>query len=525
MITNLRINKISSGKFKLWIILTAVLALASCGNKKSFKENSTGRIKNIILLIGDGMGPQQIGLVDLYSRYSKNPKVVGKKLALTKMMNEGAIGLMAVEPYGGLVADSAVSATQLASGVYAPSQSIGVDQNNKPVETILHKAKSAGKSVGVVTDTRLTHATPAAFIAHQLYRDFENEIAIDMLDVAPDVMLGGGLRNFIPQTSNEKSSETYINLRKVVPDSIALDSKRTDELDLLEVARNKGYKTVFTRKDLESAKNGKLFGLFASSSMPDAIKVNRDRDNASRTIPTLQEMTSKALEILSQDPDGFFLMVEGGQIDWAGHTNDAGWLLHEMLNFDLLLKEVLAWAADRNDTLVVVTADHETGSFGLSYSRDGKKQNVINGKVVGEKFNFVSPDDLDKMYQQDIVLYELVENFKSLPIVEKTPERLASEINKHTTLHILPSETKQFFVVGKPDDEFAQSANDIPLHDVARFIAKHQNVVWATGTHTSTPVTVVAYGPVSAASKFKGWHHSTEIGRIMLQALDLPLSK
>lgn len=132
---------------------------------------------------------------------------------------------------------------------------------------------------------------------------------------------------------------------------------------------------------LEKAQGDKLLGLFANSGMYDGITYSQTKNDPDRKEPTLKEMTDKALEILSKDKDGFFLMVEGGQIDWAGHSNDAGSMLHEMIKFDETVNAVYQWAKDRDDTLIIVTADHETGSFGFSYSG----YNLPKRKNVQEK--------------------------------------------------------------------------------------------------------------------------------------------
>ena len=181
-------------------------------------------------------------------------------------------------------------------------------------------------------------------------------------------MLSGGLRHWIPKQINDKG-EAYQALEKVTDGVVRLKSKRKDDRDLLAEAKQDGYQLAFSKKQLESASSdGKLLGLFAYSGMNDGIRHSQQKDDAARTQPTLREMTLKALDVLSKDPDGFFLMIEGGQIDWAGHNNDAGTMLHEMLKFDEAVEAVYEWVKERDDTMVVITADHETGSFGFSYS-------------------------------------------------------------------------------------------------------------------------------------------------------------
>ncbi len=166
----------------------------------------------------------------------------------------------------------------------------------------------------------------------------------------------------IPKSTNDKG-DTYKQLEKLTQGDVYLKSKRKDERNLLTEAQQQGYSLAFNRDMLENAKGEKVLGLFAYSGMNDGIAYSHSKNDPKRTQPSLKEMTEKALDVLSKDKDGFFLMVEGGQIDWAGHSNDAGTMLHELIKFDEAVNSVYEWAKGREDTLVIVTADHETGSL------------------------------------------------------------------------------------------------------------------------------------------------------------------
>ncbi|MEF1187468.1 alkaline phosphatase, partial [Vibrio sinaloensis] len=188
----------------------------------------SAEIKNVILMIGDGMGPQQVGLLETYANQAPNSIYNGNKTALYKLAQEGVIGSSLTHPEDAIVVDSACSATMLATGQYTASEVIGVDSQGNHIETVLEKAKKAGKATGLVSDTRLTHATPAAFAAHQPHRSLENEIASDMLATGVDVMLSGGLRHWIPKSTNDKG-ETYKALQTLTQGDVYLKSKRKDE--------------------------------------------------------------------------------------------------------------------------------------------------------------------------------------------------------------------------------------------------------------------------------------------------------
>ncbi|MGV2442353.1 alkaline phosphatase, partial [Bacillus atrophaeus ATCC 9372] len=175
----------------------------------------------------------------------------------------------------------ACSATQLALGRMAPSEVIGLDAEGNPQETVLEKAKRLGKATGLVSDTRLTHATPASFAAHQPHRSLENEIAVDMLNTGVDVMLSGGIRHFIPKSTNDKG-EVYQQLEALTQGSVKLKSKRKDERNLITEAQQQGYQLAFNRNQLAATGDGKVLGLFAYSGMMDGIRYTKAKEDAAR---------------------------------------------------------------------------------------------------------------------------------------------------------------------------------------------------------------------------------------------------
>lgn len=538
--------------FVLSLLLLSVLSSCAVtktadgrgGEAKRQSDVSQQTVKNLILMIGDGMGPQQVGLLEEYARRAANSVYRQQEgmTAIARFADSGYVGLATTGPADTLVTDSACSASQLASGVASGNEMIGLDQFGNPVETILEKAKKIGKATGLVSDTRISHATPAAFASHQRHRSLENEIAEQMLiSGAVDVMLSGGLRHWLPQSVNNDAA-LQVEIGALVNEpQMALDSARRDELNLLQQAKDLGYALAFNRDQLRVAQSGQVLGLFASSAMSDAIAYHR---GAQPTQPSLADMTVKALEILSRDPDGFFLMVEGGQIDWAGHDNDAGLLLHEMLKFDEAVAAVYEWVKHRNDTLVIITADHETGGFGFSYSRyripAAKK---LNGALFAEhryrpNFNFGAPAVLDKLYHQkksfaeiwrqacasgarpseDTLVAAVNENSDFKITLDQAREILQREINEYRQAdhHYLDAEIfpkihdfKEFYVYGE----------NIHHDLIGRQLGKAQNVVWATGTHTHTPVPVIAWGPESVSRRFSTLAHHTEVGQWLIQIL------
>lgn len=282
--------------------------------------------QNIILLIGDGMGLAQIQAA---MNVSKKPLNIERCQQL---------GLIKTSSGSDFITDSAAAATALACGIKTYNGAIGIDMDSVEVKSILHYAEDAGLATGLVATCTITHATPASFIAHDVSRGNHEEIALDFLDTDIDVFIGGGL--------------DYFNSRK-------------DEVNLLEQLEEKDYQIVLDTKQLKAIKEGKIAGLLHKKNFPSLIN-GRDE--------MLIRSSEKAIEVLSQNQEGFFLMIEGSQIDWGGHDKDIEYVVSELLEFDRVIGMALDFAEKDGNTLVIITADHETGGLTV-YGED-----VINSR-------------------------------------------------------------------------------------------------------------------------------------------------
>ena len=520
--------------YKAAAIVLLSLPIISCSMMESLNLSKSNKIKNVIVMIGDGMGPQQVGLLDSYVRYSSNPVI--SKSAFERLGDEGIIGISRTEPYDALVVDSAGSATQFASGEMSRPEMIGANYEGNATKTMLEIAQDQNKSVGLITDTRMTHATPAGYAGHQKHRKYENEIAQQMLEHNVDVLLAGGIRHWIPQSANEKNSDTYIMLTSLTGGNIRIKSKRKDELNLLEQAKSQGYDVSHDKDSLLASEANKILGLYSYSAMLDGISYSNTKNDPDRVQPSLVEMTDKALSVLERDEDGFFLMVEAGLIDWAAHDNDAGTVLHEMLKFSETIDHVMDWMEGRDDTLLIVSADHETGGFGFAYSRidlpegiplDG---DVFNGDEFKPNWNFGSIDTLDKLYAQKMSYNTLFNQFDDLGEGQQTPENLMKLVNENTEFpinladakRVLETEDNNYYVEGHgylsaekyprfyEREEFFIYGSEMRKNLLAVVTAKYSNIVWATDNHTSTPVYVFAYGPDELTNRFGNVQHSTQ---------------
>lgn len=484
-----------------------------------FSQADENKIKNIILLIGDGMGAAQVGLLESYAQQAPNSIYATAPTSLQTLATQGKTVLSLTNVHDAIVADSACSATQLATGVPCRSEMIGLDINGNPVETVLEQAKRLGKATGLVSDTRITHATPAAFAAHQAHRDMEAAIAEDLIQNRVDVLFSGGLGFFLP---NNQDLLTTSQQHLIYKANLSTQSRRKDNHNLLTTASDKGYQLAFSNAQLQAIKKLPVLGLFNNSVMADALT---ERDDQERSYPSLKEMTEKALQLLAQQEKGFFLMVESGQIDWTAHNNDAGGLLHEMIRMDDSLKSILTWAKDRNDTLIVVTGDHETGGFGFSYSNTATPAapeltgSAFKDQVFAPDYNFASVELLDKLYAQKKGTYSIwFEAIKNGKEGQATAESLMTAVNSNMEFKITKQQAKRVLATpAKVQDfsEFYVYAEERPLNLLARELAAQQNVVWSTGTHTAGPVPVFVLAPNAILAKFNGIMTHTQIGALL----------
>ena len=272
--------------------------------------------KNVIMMIGDGMGVAQV-----FAGLTAN----GGHLFLD---NFKCIGFSKTQSSDNYITDSAAGGTALSAGQKTYNGAIAVNTDTVAIKTILEMAEDKGMATGLVSTSAITHATPASYIAHQGSRGSYEDIAADFLKTDIDVFIGGGWNHF---------------------------AVRKDKRDLTKDLQQKGYQVLRNMDDIYKVKSGKLAGLTA----------DEHNDVVPKRKMSLPLSTQTALNILNQNKKGFFIMIEGSQIDWGGHQNNTGYIVKEMLDFDQAIGKALEFAANDGETLIIVTADHETGGFAL----------------------------------------------------------------------------------------------------------------------------------------------------------------
>ncbi|MFO7933106.1 MAG: alkaline phosphatase [Bacteroidales bacterium] len=312
--------------------LLAGLVSCSSANEPGQEEQ---RPSNIIFLIGDGMG---LSAVSTSYYFTEGPSPFDR-------FHE--IGLINTSSANRKITDSAASGTALATGKKTYNGAIGVDTSRLEIRNITEVVSAMGWNSGVVSTSSVTHATPASFYAHVEQRGMEEEIALQLINSEIDFFAGGGIRFF---------------------------TRRSDGQNLLPLAAENGFSVDTTGLDPDHSEPGQKYGfLLAPGGMPTMLQGRES---------FLPDATSLAIDALSADGNNFFLMVEGSQIDWAGHDNDAEYLLAEMRDFEQAIRVAMDFAEKDGNTLVVVTADHETGGATLSSAAEINQESGPNELAI-----------------------------------------------------------------------------------------------------------------------------------------------
>lgn len=445
------------------LVLPALLALAlvpaATTAQTAAPPGAMARPRNVILMIPDGCGPAAITLARLVS---------GRPLVLDSLL----VGAVQTHSADSDVTDSAAAGTAYATGVKTRNRMLGVDPEGRPLGTLVEAAKARGMLTGMVTTADLTDATPAAFVAHVAQRTLQDSIAILMFEHQVDVMLGGDLSRWRPASAG---------------------GRRRDDRDLVTEHRARGGTVVTTPAELAAARGLPLLGLFGIGL--DQIALEIDRDTLRE--PSLAQMTAKALELLEPAPHGFFLLVEGGRIDDAGHDDDPAGVAREVLAYDRAVGLALAFARHDPRTLVVSVADHETGGLGL-------------GRRVGRASPYVMHPESLMAARTSVwrMSGEIVDGADPVAVAEHGTGVSPLEDGERAAL---------LTAAAAPDSVRRPGL----LRALSEIESRRVRVGWSTGGHTAVDVGLYAFGPGS--ERFRGLHENTDVARLIASLLGLDL--
>ncbi|KIY02279.1 uncharacterized protein Z520_02417 [Fonsecaea multimorphosa CBS 102226] len=451
----------------------------------------TGK-RNMIFMVSDGMGPTSLSMTRSFRQFT-----TGLPIDDVLILDRHHIGSSRTRSTSSLVTDSAAGATAFSCGFKSYNGAIAVLPDHTPCGTVLEAAKRAGYMTGLVVTTRITDATPACFAAHANRREYEDLIAEQMIGHYPlgrvvDLMIGGGRCHFLPNTTE--------------------GSCRADDKDVVAMAKDKyGFTYVDNRKDFDNLKAGDvklpLLALIADTDVPYEI----DRVHVDDIYPSQAEMAKLALKALSaatKDSDqGFFLMIEGSRIDHAGHFNDPGAQVREVMAHDESFGAVLDFLEDdKTEGILVSTSDHETG--GLAAARQ-----------------------LHEAYPAYLWFPEVLAN------ATHSTEYLARTWNEYTSsnadtprkdkgskLRELVTSNLGFSDLSEEEIDAVIDAKPIwpPLYHFSDMISRRAQIGWSTHGHSAADVNIYASHP-SHAPGLVGNHENIEVGEFIAKYLDLDL--
>ena len=439
-------------KFSFTLLLLAMTFLLAGQNPKY-----------IFLFIGDGMSTPQRMLAEEFSRKKNN----GQKLAINTMKYHATTRTASASH---VITDSAASATAIACGVKTTNQFLGMDPKKQPLESVADLAKKKGMKVGIITTVTLNHATPGGFYAKRPSRRMYYEIGLDLVNSPFDYFGGGGLAR-----NNDKKSPSYKG-------------------DLYQLAAGKGFKVVRNNKDFHALRkgSGRVLAAGSSGSLPYAI--DRDKNTA---IPTLAQYTAKGIELLD-NPKGFFMMVEGGLIDYCGHGNEGGANLREVLAFDKAVRVALDFAKKHpRETLVIVTGDHETG--GMTLGRASSSPNF--DLLARQKCSFSAFHS--RIHHARKAAKKAGKQLSFKDVQKVMTENFSFKFSKDAgegTLLLTAGEIKVL------ETAFAKKRLAYAARDLFN---QKTGVGWTTTGHTALPVLTTASG--QKAELFQGFIENTDI--------------
>jgi len=427
--------------------------------------------KNIIILVSDGMSSGTLSMTDIFIK-----RKYGYHSNWINLYHENKVSraLMDMASANSIVTDSAAASSSWGGGHRVNNSSLNVGPNGEEYMPIWLKFKKVGKMAGCVTTVAVTHATPAGFTANSIKRYAQDDVAVQYLEREYDVLMGGGNNNF--------------------------DSKiRSDKRDMYAEFRKKGYQIARNKTELKNlSSNAPILGVFADDPLPYAIDriANQELD---AQIPTLAEMSKKAIEVLSKSKNGFVLQIESGKVDWAAHANDLGGLLYEQMQFDEAIKVAMDFAEKDKETLVIITTDHGNANPGIIY---GKKAND----------NF----DSTQKYKQtnEWILNQFSKDSTIAQITETIEYANGFIISEDDAQKIL----KYYSELEKPE-EGLYNYKKLPFKTYAEIQQKTNSVGWISMDHSADYVELAMFGPGS--EKLKPFIKNTDLHYFMLQVAEV----
>ena len=446
-----------------------IMPFQGCNTSKSLNDlTGKGRkAKNIIFLVSDGMSQGTLTMADLMLRRRDGKGSYWLDLYRNQRVTRA---LMDTASANSLVTDSAAASSAWGGGFRVKNGRLNLGDNNEQHMPILQKFKKAGKKVGCVTTVPITHATPAGFCVVSKTRGEQDEIALQYKDLRFDVMMGGGAKYFI---------------------------KRSDNRDLFEEFRNAGYHVVLDRLAMVGADETKpVLGVFSDDGLP--YELDRLMDSASKyAVPSLAEMTAKAINLMKDHPKGFVMQVEGGKVDWAAHANDAAGILYDQIAFDEAVKVAVQFAEQDKNTMVIITSDHGNANPGLYKGKDADKN-------FEKLFSFSATNEA--------ILSDINRSFSVSDVIELVKQKQHYTLTNAEAEEILASYISL-------NNEGTYNPYKLPYERYGAIQAKHTSVSFGGTDHSADFTELAIFGPGS--ERLKPFVLNTDLHYLMLEVAEV----
>ncbi len=508
----------------VWMIL--VIFTAMTGADPVSKQRP---MKNVIVMVPDGCGATHTTLTRWYLHWdpessAKEGNCVAYPQPASLAIDDMNVGCQRTWATNSMVTDSAPAGTAFATGyksadkfisvlpddIRVPGYTLSSSQDYyRPIPTVLEGAKRVGKSVGLVATSNIQHATPAVFSSHVPNRSLYNELAEQQVYLDIDVVFGGGSQYLIPKEEG---------------------GMRIDKQNLVEVLQDRGYEYITKRDELLNLTPGisRVWGLFAR----DAMAYEFDRPITAPTEPSLAEMTEKAIEILSGNPKGFFLFVEGSKVDWASHANDPIGVLSDVIAFDQAVSTALEFAKADKNTLVLVFADHGNGGMSIGNKSTDETYSKMSWASVIEPLTkaCLTGEGVEKL------LIDLAQDGDGDGVKDDVSEAdvrstmavyygisVDDPKTKLTDEEVLQIQTRIAALINeKLVPPVAPAVATYGLnYVVGPMMSRRSNIGWTTNGHTGEDLFVYAFGNTANL----GTIENTDIARLAAKAMGFDLKK
>ncbi len=465
-------------------------AVPSSGS--TYKGNSA---KYVFLFIGDGMATPQINAAESFANARKSDDVAIEHLRFAQFP---VVGLTTTYDAGSLITDSASAGTAIASGHKTLSGVINMDVSKSTAyKMIAEYAKEMGKKVGIVSSVSIDHATPACFYSKVPSRGNMYDIAVQLTESGFDYFGGGG---FAQPTGKNKDQE-----------------------DVISLARKAGYTYVNSPEEFRALKGGTQKVLAVNSYLQNSSAMPYDIDRKEGDL-SLADYTAKGIELLSDDPDGFFMMVEAGKIDWAGHANDAAASIGDTLAFDEAITKAVDFAEKHpEETLIVVTGDHETGGMTIGFA--GTKYSTFFDEIAEQKMSFTAfNQEILAPYKEEMSAnIEDAQLADLLPVIEDAfglDYDALSEVQRNELEIAFDRSMGNEMITPRIEDVYLLYGGYEPLTvKITQIVNQIAGIGWTSYSHTGVPVATFAKGV--GQELFLGYYDNTDIFDKMALAMGI----